>query len=67
MFFFFIDAHFKRFKSAATVMVLSIPLVILKFCTQRINSPHFGICKHHMKPYHIEHQHQETATIQNTA
>ena len=23
--------------------------------------PHFRICKHHMEPHHIKHQHQETA------
>ena len=29
---------------------------------QRYHTPHFGICKHHMEPYRIKHQHQETAT-----
>ena len=24
-------------------------------------SPHIGICKHRMEPYHVKHQHQETA------
>ena len=32
-----------------------------------ILGPHFGICKHHMEPYHIKHQHQETANYSNTA
>ena len=34
---------------------------------QSYHLPHFGICKHHIKPYHIKHQHKETASHSNTA
>ena len=34
---------------------------VCTFHIQSYHSSHFGICKHHMEPYHIKHQHQITA------